>query len=180
MLLPGSCTRWRFLFLLPIHRRPSGVCFEWVTRFPFEFCSGAPLLLLFTFVVTRFFMKRLSRSTIFSLHFSYISSLCAVTCSLGCPRCSAASAEACKRIPTRSLPILICSCILSVITWLFTKEASDLAMMKWACIDGIISDKNSSTYAGRNKSPARWFPMVLTEPCTISFIAQRPISPHYG
>lgn len=118
-------------------------------------------------------MKRLvvklpQLSGTFQLHFRS----CAVTCSLGCPRCFPASAEACKRIPTRSLPILICSCILSVITWLFTKEASDLAMMKCACIDGIISDKNCSTYAGRNKSPVRWFPMVLTEPCTIFYCKQ--------
>lgn len=69
-------------------------------------------------------------------------------------------------------PFLICSCILSVITWVFTKEASDLAMMKWAGIDGIISDKNSSAYAGRNKSSWRWFTLVLTAPCAISFIEQ--------
>lgn len=88
-----------------------------------------------------------------------------------------ASAEACERIPTQSLPIWICSCILSVITWVFTKEASDLAMMKWVSIDGIISDKkkyikNSSAYAGRNKSSGRWFTLVLTAPCAISFIEQ--------
>lgn len=90
-------------------------------------------------------------------------------CSAGCLRCALTAAEACERIPTQSLPILICSCILSVITWVFTKEASDLAMMKWVGIDGIISDK-TGRHTRRNTSSGRWFTLVLTAPCLISFM----------
>lgn len=43
------------------------------------------------------------------------------------PACrSEASAEACEQMPSPSLPVLIRSCVLSVIAWLFPKETSDL------------------------------------------------------
>lgn len=57
---------------------------------------------------------------------------------------SEASAEACAQIPSPSLPIPLRSCLLSVIAWLFPKETSDLAKMKWDDIDTIRLDKNSS------------------------------------
>lgn len=57
---------------------------------------------------------------------------------------SEASAEVCAQIPSPSLPIPLRSCVLSVIAWLFPKETSDLAKMKWDDIDTIRLDKNSS------------------------------------
>lgn len=81
------------------------------------------------------------------------------------PACrSEASAEACEQMPSPSLPVLIRSCVLSVIAWLFPKETSDLEKMNWDNIDSIKKTKTKkSIKTVRLGRVNYWFTMTLEQ-----------------